>query len=153
MLFLKLNSAEGSLGIQPLVLKKCMQKSFAPSSLTPLTPLVLSTFLFSLHTDSLSSCHSRLLKYADDFMLCNSYIKCSDQEGLDDDLHRLVTWSSDHGLLISKTKCASFIPKNTSPQLPLSLVNGEALSRQQTVKNLGVHFNLNLIWPTQIDSV
>ncbi len=36
----------------------------------------LSPFLLPLHTNSLSSCHSRLLKYADDFMLDNSYRKC-----------------------------------------------------------------------------
>ncbi len=80
---------------------------------------------------------------------------CSDQEGLDEDLHRLVTWSADHGLLINKTKCVEclFYPKNTSPQLPLSLINGEALSREQTVKYLGVHFNSNLTWSTHIDSV
>ncbi len=85
---------------------------------------VLSPFLFSLHTDSLSPCHSRLLKYVDDFVLCNSYSKCSDQEGLDDDLHRLgVIWSADHGLLINKSKCVEcfFYPKNTfspTPALP-----------------------------------
>ncbi len=103
----------------------------------------------------LTSRHCRLLKYADDFVLCNSYKNCTDQEGLDEDLHRLVTWSADHGLLINKTKCAErlFYPKNTSPQLPLSLINGEALSREQTVKYLGVHFNSNLTWSTHIDSV
>ncbi len=64
---------------------------------------VLSPFLFSLHSDSLLSYHSKLLKYVDHFVLCNSYSKCSDQEVLDDDLHRLVTWSADHGPLINKT--------------------------------------------------
>ncbi len=78
---------------------------------------VLSPFLFSLHTDSLLSRHSRLLKYADDFVLCNSYSKCSDQEGLDDGLHRLVTWSADYGLLINRLNVwnASFIPKTFPP--------------------------------------
>ncbi len=73
----------------------------------------------------------------------------------DDDLHGLVTWSADHGLFINKTKCEEclFYPKNTSPKLPLSLINGEALSREQTVKYLGVHFNSNLTWSTHIDSV
>ncbi len=33
------------------------------------------SILFSLHTDSLTSRHCRLLKYADDFVLCNSYNK------------------------------------------------------------------------------
>ncbi len=70
-------------------------------------------------------------------------------------LHRLVTWSVDHGFLINKTKCAEclFYPKNTTLQLPLSLINGDALSREQTVKYLGVHFNSNLTWSTYIDSV
>ncbi len=116
---------------------------------------VLSPFLFSLHTDSLTPRHSRLLKYADDFVLCNSYSKFSVQVELDEDLHRLITWSADHGLLINKTKCAEclFYYKNTSPQLPLSLINDEALSREQTVKYLCVHFNSNLTWSTNIDSV
>ncbi len=57
---------------------------------------ILSSFLFTLHTDSLASCHSRLLKYADDFVLCNSFNKCSEHEGLDNDLRRLDF--SDHGL-------------------------------------------------------
>ncbi len=79
---------------------------------------VLSPFLFSVHTDSLTSRHGRLVKYADDFALCNSYNKYSNQEGLDEDLHRLVTWSADHGLLINKTKCAEclFYPTTTYRQ-------------------------------------
>ncbi len=46
-----------------------------------------------------------------------------------------------------------FPKKNTPPQLPLSLINGEALSREQTVKYLGVNFTSNLAWYTHIDSV
>ncbi len=46
---------------------------------------------------------------------------------------------------------ASFIPKPLPPQLPLSLINGEALSWEQTVKYLGVHFNSNLTWSPHID--
>ncbi len=45
-------------------------------------------------------------EYADDFVLCNSYNKFTDYEGLYEDLHRRVTWSVDHGLLINVTKCA-----------------------------------------------
>ncbi len=57
-------------------------------------------FQFSLQADSLPSCHSKLLKYADDFVLCNSYSKRSDQEGLNDD------WmSADRVFIESKTKC------------------------------------------------
>ncbi len=63
---------------------------------------VLSPFLFSLHTYYLSSCHSILLKYVDNFVPGNSYSKCSGQEGLDDDLSHLVTWGADHGLIIKK---------------------------------------------------
>ncbi len=65
---------------------------------------VLSPFIFSLHTDSLSSCHGRLPKYADYFVLCNSYSKCSDQEGLDDDLYRLVTWRQQTRKLLHSVK-------------------------------------------------
>ncbi len=66
-----------------------------------------------------------------------------------------ITLSADHGLHINKTKCAEclFYPKNTSPQLPLSRINGEALSLEQTVKYLGVNFNSNLTCSTHIDSV
>ncbi len=39
------------------------------------------------------------------------------------------------------------------PQLPLSLINGEALSREQTVKYLGVNFNSKLTCSTHIDPV
>ncbi len=51
-------------------------------------------------------------------------------------------------LTMDTTKCVKclFYSKNTSPQLPLSLMNGEALSREQTVKYLGVNFNWNLTW-------
>ncbi len=45
------------------------------------------------------------------------------------------------------------VQNRESLQLPLSLINGEALSRRQTVKYLGVHFNSNLTWSTHIDSV
>ncbi len=54
---------------------------------------------------------------------------------------------------ISSRQRTLFYPKNTSPQPPLSLINGEALSRKQTVKYLVVHFNSNLTWSTHIDSV
>ncbi len=47
----------------------------------------------------------------------------------------------------------SLLSQNTSPQLPLSLINGESLSREQTVKHLGVHLTSNLTWSTDIDSV
>ncbi len=47
---------------------------------------ILSSSHFSLHTASLSSCHSTLLKYDDDFVLCYSYSKGSNQEGLGADL-------------------------------------------------------------------
>ncbi len=81
-------------------------------------------------------------------MLCYYLSKWSGQEGLDDDLHRLVTWSAEYGLLINNAKCVEclFYPQNTSQKLSLSLINGEALSRKQTVKYLGVHFTSNLIW-------
>ncbi len=115
----------------------------------------LYPFLFSLYADSLSSCHSRLLKYADNFVLYNSYSKYSGQKELDDDLYRLATWSADHGLAISKTKCAKWIfySKSTSSQLSLSFINGETLSREQTVKYLCVNFTSNLTWSTHIDAV
>ncbi len=52
---------------------------------------VLLRFLFSLHIDSLSSCHSRVLKYADDFVIVKSYSKGFDQDWLNVDLSRLAT--------------------------------------------------------------
>ncbi len=101
---------------------------------------VLSHFVFSLQNGSLTSRHCRLLKYADDFVLCNSYSKCSDQKGLDDDLSRLVPWSANHGLIITKQKCIEclFYSKNTSHELPFAFLNGESLSREQTSRWLGL---------------
>ncbi len=58
-----------------------------------------SLFLFFLHSGSLASCHSRLLKYADDVVLGNSYSKDTNPEGLDDDLSRLA----EHEHIINKT--------------------------------------------------
>ncbi len=116
---------------------------------------VSSPFSFSFHTDSLSYCHTSLLKYADDHVLCISNSKCSDQEGMDDDLSRLATWKADHGLIINKSKCAECL--FYSSQLTFSFLNGEALSREQTVsknivsKNIGVHFFIT--WFTHTDYV
>ncbi len=91
-----------------------------------------SPFLFSLNADSLTSRHNILLKYANDSLLGNSYSEFSDQEGLDDDLSRLATWSADHELVINKTRYVECLSssKNTSSQLPFSFLNGEALSRE-----------------------
>ncbi len=115
---------------------------------------VLSPFLFSLRTDSLSSRHSRLLKYADDFVLCNSYGKCSDQEGLDDDLHRPVTWSADHGLPVNKIKCVKclFYPKNTSPisRSLSSTVKHYLVSKQSSI--LVYISPRTWLWYTHIDT-
>ncbi len=60
-----------------------------------------------------------------------------------------------HGLIINKTKCVEclFYFKSTSSQLPFSFINGEALSREQTAKYLGVHFTSNMTWSTHIDTV
>lgn len=66
----------------------------------------LSPFPFSSHTDSVTSCHSRLLKYVDNCVLSRPYSKCSDQKGLDNDVTRLATWGVNYGLIISKIKCA-----------------------------------------------
>ncbi len=93
--------------------------------------------------------HVTLLKYAVDFVFFCSYSKLSDQDVLDDDLHRRLTCSADHGLIINKNKYAEclFCPKNNSAKLTLSLINGEALSWDQTVRCLGVHFTSNLKGP------
>ncbi len=92
--------------------------------------------LFSLQTESLTSCHSKLLKYTDDYVIGNSYSKCSDQEGLDDNLSRLTASSVDHGLAINKDKYDEclFYFKNTSSDLLFLFLNGEALCREHTVK-------------------
>ncbi len=116
---------------------------------------VLSPFLFSLHSDSLSPCHSRLLKFGDDFVLCNSYSKCSDQEGLDDDLHRLATWSADHGFIINKTKCMEclFNLKNTSSnsRSPSSTVKLYLDSKRWSI--LVYVLPRTWLWYTRIDTV
>ncbi len=68
---------------------------------------------------------------------------------------RLATWSSDHGLNISKTKCVECLvySKNTSSQLMFPFLNRDALSCEQTIKYLGVHFSSNMTWTTHIDTV
>ncbi len=73
--------------------------------------------------------------YADDFVLGNSCSKDPNQEGLDDGLSRFATMD----LSLTSALNASFYSKNTSSQLPFSFLNGEALSREQTVKYLSVH--------------
>ncbi len=117
--------------------------------------VVLSPFLFSLHTDPLSTCHSRLLKYADCFVFINFYTKCSDQEDLDDDLYRRATWSADHWLLINKTKCAKclFYSTNIFSHHQLFFINGEAVSREQTVKYLGEYITSIMTWCTHMNTV
>ncbi len=61
----------------------------------------------------------------------------SDQDGLDDDLHRLVTWCADHRLLINKSKCAECLlyPKNTSPnsRYPSSTVKHYLESKRSSI--------------------
>ncbi len=88
-------------------------------------------------------------------MIGNSYSKCSDQEEPDDDLSRLATWSADHGLVVSKTKCFEFPlhSKKNSCQLRLAFLNGEALSRKHAVKCPGVYFSSNTTWSTHINIV
>ncbi len=89
------------------------------------------------------------------YLLGNSYKKRSDQAGLDDDPFRLAIWSADHGLIINKAKSVEcqFYSKNTSSQLLFYFLNGEDLSREQTVMNLVVHFPFNVTWSTHIETV
>ncbi len=67
----------------------------------------------------------------------------------------LSAYSADHGLILNTIKCVEclFYSQNTSSQLPLFLMNGEVLSREQTVKYLGVHFTSKMAWYTHIDTV
>ncbi len=46
-----------------------------------------------------------------------------------------------------------FYSKTTSPQLRFSVLNGEALSRERTVKYLNAYFSSNMTWYTPIDIV
>ncbi len=57
-------------------------------------------------------------------------------------------------LIINKTKCVEclFYSKNTSFQSPFSFLNGEALSREHTIKYLGVYFSSNMAWSSHVET-
>ncbi len=106
----------------------------------------LFTILFSLHTDSRTACHRRLLMYVDGFVVGNSYSKCSDQEGPGNDLFHLPT---DHVLIMDKTTCVEcffYSEKNKSSQLPLSFLNAKVLSHERTANYLGAYFFSCMTW-------
>ncbi len=88
--------------------------------------------------------------------VCGFFVFCnSNQEELDDDLYRRATWSADHWQLINKTKCAEclFYSKNIFSQHQLFLINGESVSRDQTVKYLGEYITSNMTWCTHMNTV
>ncbi len=104
---------------------------------------VLSLFLFSLRTDSLSPCHSRLLKYANHFVPCTANVPPTanvlTKRGW------TTTWSADHGLVINKAKCVCY----SKTLLP----NSRFLSLMVNMtKYVGENFSSNMTWSAHIDT-
>ncbi len=62
----------------------------------------------------------------------------------------LECWS---WLIINKTKCVECFFYSIKHFLSNPFLNGEALSREQTVKYLRVHFTPNMIWSTHIYTI
>ncbi len=119
---------------------------------------VLSPFFFTLHTSDLY-CESlaSFPKYADDVVIGHP---CKDSLGIftiNNFLKYVSDWSGDNGLNLNPNKCTQcmFILKNnavTGPDLK-SNINGDTLSKVESVTYLGVTSSNNAKWTTHVEDI
>lgn len=121
---------------------------------------ILGPLLFTIFINDLPGVveHSTVNLYADDTTV---YVADQDPSVVGDklsaDLHRIATWIEANGLRmnIGKTQAMVLCRKRSRPQaesVRFSL-NGETISRQETVKYLGVVVDENLSWEEHVKTV
>lgn len=125
----------------------------------------LSALLFSLYINKINNvlmfCNSML--YADDKQI---YISCNVSEinraveMINADLVQLFTWCTDHGLDLNVNKCkvivlgTSRLLNNVNlDTINKVIVNGQTLTYESSVLNLGLRITNTLSWNEQVDYV
>lgn len=122
---------------------------------------ILGPLLFSLYINDISSCFkfSKFHLYADDLQvyrcdrLTNKIISIGK---LNEDLQRVVEWSTSNDLILNAKKTQAIIIHKHRLQkrdFPQVMLTNEKINYSDSVRNLGLVMNSTLSWDDHIDKV
>lgn len=125
----------------------------------------LSALLFSLYINRLPDClrYTKPMLYADDMQLYISSEIGKINESvhfMNKDLEVLFLWCRDHGLSLNISKCKPILMGTTRMLSNITLeniqsviINGNMLSYESSVKNLGLRITRTLSWNDQVNYI
>ena len=83
----------------------------------------------------------------------NSIYDQNDRQTLQDDLSKLVHWSTIWQLPFNLTKCEHLIVTNKSPSIHHYLLGNQIINKVQSAKYLGLTITNNMSWSTHISRI
>ena len=117
---------------------------------------VLSPTLFTFFTRSLHHPDVAIFqKYADDVVIGHPAKSADDYEKLGLVVHYVKSWSDDRGLILNPTKsvqCTFSLKRPTSIRA-VTLTEADPIAEVSSVKYLGVSFDSNTSWGSQVSHV
>ena len=117
---------------------------------------ILGPLLFVLYINDLPSVaqHTKIALFADDAKCYTNVKTSSDCERLQADLNALVSWSNTWQLNFHPSKCQVItMSRRRKPVVFDYIMDGNSLSKIDTIKDLGVDISAKLVWDTHVNRV
>ena len=117
---------------------------------------VSSPFLFIIYTNELRNRHPNnyIIKFSDDTVILSLLEESSTIDLYRQELEGVVRWCEEQNLILNvkKTKEIVFDPRSIGDHSPI-LIHEEKVEQVTSYKYLGIYFDSQLKWATQVDSV
>ena len=121
---------------------------------------ILGPLLFIIYVNDMPNVikHCKIILYADDTLLCYSSTSANDiNKYVNEDLNLISQWLADNLLTLNCTK-SKFLLFSSSSRLKsftnISIfVNDHQLTRERTIKYLGITFSENLTWSDHLNKI